>query len=540
MHYEKRPESRGVTLWYQSSGSEKPEPTGNRSSVLSCVILVCLFVVCDREVVLRGATDICFWMTYNLYLALLWFESLTACYRNIMPPRRNPEANLQASMAQMAQAMAGMTQFMTQQAQVNAAQAAENVQRHAVDEAREVQRQQREEAAAQYKGLSDFRRHDPPRFLGEADPEKEDLWIQGVEKIFTVLHTPDEAKLDYVVYLLLGDAEYWWRGARLILESKQEVVNWGSFRRVFLEKYFPVSAQEAKEKQFMKLHQGAMTIDEYAAKLESLAKHFRFFKDHMDETYLCSRFMDGLRYEIEESVRPLGVKKFQPVVEKSREIEAMKNKRNIRPVSGGPVRTGNTSQGNTYKDKKHQKKPYQRPSGKNYGSLPQSSTATPGGQGQKKEITCFKCNRVGHYSRDCKGTERVCFNCNKPGHFARECKEPKAEPVVNMAQGNRPAARARVYTMNGQEAATAEGLIHGQGEVAGNLLSIVFDSGATPSFISTGCVDPLATPADRCLIANTACLHCPVMIDGKTYYANLLCLPLKDLDVILGMDWLSR
>src|ERR1044072_7086851 len=131
-----------------------------------------------------------------------------------MPPRRNPEANLQASIAQMAQAMAGMNQFMTQQAQVNAAQAADNVQRHAADEARQVQRQQREEAAAQSKGLSDFRRHDPPNFLGEADPEKADLWIQQVEKIFTVLHTPDEAKLDYAAYLLLGDAEYWWRGAR--------------------------------------------------------------------------------------------------------------------------------------------------------------------------------------------------------------------------------------------------------------------------------------------------------------------------------------
>jgi type II secretory pathway pseudopilin PulG len=108
----------------------------------------------------------------------------------------------------MAQAMTGMTQFMTQQAQVNAAQAAENCQRHAADEARQVQRQQREEAAAQTKGLSDFRRHYPPKFLGGTDPEKADLWIQEVEKIFTVLHTPEEVKLDYAAYLLTGSAEY--------------------------------------------------------------------------------------------------------------------------------------------------------------------------------------------------------------------------------------------------------------------------------------------------------------------------------------------
>ena len=50
----------------------------------------------------------------------------------------------------------------------------------------------------------------------------------------------------------------------------------------------------------------------------------------------------------------------------------------------------------------------------------------------------------------------------------------------------------------------------------------------------------VATPADKSLIANTACLHCPVVLEGRTYHANLLCLSLKNLDVILGMDWLSR
>ena len=29
------------------------------------------------------------------------------------------------------------------------------------------------------------------------------------------------------------------------------------------------------------------------------------------------------------------------------------------------------------------------------------------------------------------------------------------------------------------------------------------------------------------------------MIEGKPFYVNLLCIPLADLDVILGMNWLS-
>ena len=272
-----------------------------------------------------------------------------------MPPRRDPDAALRAEMAQMAQAVTRLTCLMTQQTTVNAAQATATANREAAENERHAQRNQREEAAAQARGLSDFRRHDPPKFHGDTDPEEADLWIQEVEKIFTVLHTPDAAKLDYAVYLLLGDAEYWWRGARLILEANQEAVNWESFRRIFLQKYFPVSAQEEKEAQFLRLRQGVMSVAEYAAKLESLAKHFRFFRNQVDEAYLCTRFLDGLKNEIEASVRPLSIRRFQPLVERYREVEAMQSKHGNRPGSGGPVRSGSS-----FKGKQFQKKPYQR------------------------------------------------------------------------------------------------------------------------------------------------------------------------------------
>ena len=247
--------------------------------------------------------------------------------------------------------------------------------------------------------MNDFRRHDPPKFLGDTDPEGADLWLQEVEKIFKVLHTPDASKLDYAAYLLLGDAEYWWRGARLMMEASQEAVNWESFRRAFLQKYFPVSAQEEKEEQFLRLRQGAMSVAEYAAKLESLAKHFRFFSNHVDEGYLCTRFLGGLRNEIEATVRPLGIRQFQPLVEKCRETEAMQSRHSKRSFSGGPVKTGNSFGGNSSKGKQSQKKPYQRPAGKGQGSgsyRPIATTPQGGGTAVHSTI-CFKCGKLGHF-----------------------------------------------------------------------------------------------------------------------------------------------
>jgi hypothetical protein len=35
------------------------------------------------------------------------------------------------------------------------------------------------------------------------------------------------------------------------------------------------------------------------------------------------------------------------------------------------------------------------------------------------------------------------------------------------------------------------------------------------------------------------CQNCPVLVGSRTYNIDLICLPIKDIDVVLGMDWLS-
>ncbi|XP_024636273.1 uncharacterized protein [Medicago truncatula] len=106
--------------------------------------------------------------------------------------------------------------------------------------------------------------------------------------------------------------------------------------------------------------------------------------------------------------------------------------------------------------------------------------------------------------------------------------------------------------MDGQGATRPNESFQGECEIAGTILPVLFDTGATHSFISMDYVERLklstsplpfdlmvTTTADKIVTVDTACMLCAITILDKKFLVNLICLPLKNLVVILGMDWLS-
>ena len=117
----------------------------------------------------------------------------------------------------------------------------------------------------------------------------------------------------------------------------------------------------------------------------------------------------------------------------------------------------------------------------------------------------------------------ICFNCGQKGHTQRDCSRLKKEQNGGGPNGQtgHPKATGRVFTLNGVEASKSKDLIQGRCFINGIPLLVLFDSGATHSFISCLCVEKLKlsvsslnkdlvveTPTSGSVLTSDVCLNC--------------------------------
>ncbi|GKA04641.1 reverse transcriptase domain-containing protein, partial [Tanacetum coccineum] len=125
--------------------------------------------------------------------------------------------------------------------------------------------------------------------------------------------------------------------------------------------------------------------------------------------------------------------------------------------------------------------------------------------------TCFKCNRTDHFARDCRGVAiraasvnvvnpKACYECERLDHLRNMCPRLNRAPgqvqnhpnQVLAIGGNNPnrgnnsnPTRGRAFLLGANEAKQNPNVVSGTFSLNNHFATVLFDSGADYSFVST-------------------------------------------------------
>ncbi|GJQ90715.1 putative reverse transcriptase domain-containing protein [Tanacetum coccineum] len=166
---------------------------------------------------------------------------------------------------------------------------------------------------------------------------------------------------------------------------------------------------------------------------------------------------------------------------------------------------------------------------------------------------CSKC-------RDCKNppnvntgaNQRACFKCGAQGHFKKDCLKWKNNNNWGNQAGN-VEAQAKVYAVGNAGANPDNNVVTGTFLLNNRYASILFDTGADKSFVSTEfssriVITPTALNQDyNVKLADEQIVGLNTIIRGfmlnllnHPFNIDLMPVELGSFDVIIGMDWLAK
>nr|GEX10072.1 putative reverse transcriptase domain-containing protein [Tanacetum cinerariifolium] len=142
-----------------------------------------------------------------------------------------------------------------------------------------------------------------------------------------------------------------------------------------------------------------------------------------------------------------------------------------------------------------------------------------------------------------------CFECGAQGHHKRNCPKLKNNDRGNQARNDR--APSRVYAV-GNARANPDNVVAGTFLLNDHCASILFDTGADKSFVSTAFsslinINPSTLDYNydvelangQLVRVNTIIRGCTLNLLNRSFNIDLLPVELGSFDVIVGMDWLK-
>ncbi|GJY61538.1 putative reverse transcriptase domain-containing protein [Tanacetum coccineum] len=193
---------------------------------------------------------------------------------------------------------------------------------------------------------------------------------------------------------------------------------------------------------------------------------------------------------------------------------------------------------------------------------------------------CFNCQRPGHFAKDCRApfkratpvnavrmghNRKACYECGSPDHLQYNCPKlyrapgqagnPLALEGNRNTRNNRNRATGRAFNVNvnAVEALQDPNVVTGTFSLNDHFATVLFDSGADFSFISTefapllnvkpSIVNPgyvIEVADGKKVEVDRIIRDCKLELGNSLFSINLIPLGHGSFDVIVGMDWLSQ
>nr|GEU75463.1 hypothetical protein [Tanacetum cinerariifolium] len=341
-----------------------------------------------------------------------------------------------------------------------------------------------------------------------------------------------EGVVKFATYTLQGNALTWWNShVRAVRHDIAYAMPWKTLKKMMTDKYCPKSEIKNLEIKMWNLKVKGTDVMSDNQRFQELALMYdRMFPEESD---IVKKYVGGLPDMIHGSVKASKPKIMQDAIEN--------NVARAYTVGSG------------------EKKPY----GGSKPLCPKCNYHHDGPCAPK----CTNYKRIGHLARDCKSrhvatnnnqrvhgeNQRVLtyFECGTQGHFRSDF--PK---LRNENQGNRDGngnVVARAYDVGTARANPNSNAVTGAFLLNNRYASILFDTGADRSFVSTAfssLIDIIPTTLDhgydveladgRIILVNTLIRGCTLNFLNHPVNMDLMPVEMGSFDVIIGMDWLSK
>ena len=435
----------------------------------------------------------------------------------------------------------------------------------------------RVEPAARGCTYNEFSACKPQTFSGTEGAVGLVRWFEKLESVFRTSKCAEDCKVAYATGTLLDGALSWWNSyAQSVGIDTAFETPWADFKEMMMAEYCPRNEVQKMEVEFWNLAVKGVDIAAYTKRYHELST-------------LCPEMVSTTRKRIERYIwgLPPNIQGNVTSSKPSTLDEAIRMSHNLmdQVVRARAARDGNTSNRNNYNNR------YNNRNNKRKWNTTQEGNATPQ-PNKKQEVVkayatgpaekkgyggtlpkcdncqrhhnpgpcppiCGNCKKMGHMTKDCRiptpaTNQRIpgtCFGCGETGHYKNNCPKDKNKGAETQNNG----ARGRVYNLRGREAREDPNVVTGTFLLNNHYASVLFDSGADRSFVSTTFAPLLnITPTTldtiyRIELANGDVVDSDTIIRGCTFnflnhpfHIDLIPVELGSFDVIIGMDWLSK